>query len=95
MSLALLPLHWRSWTAGLFTPRREPSQPLSAAVDQAACSDSTGPKRQRAAVLKAEVLLDRLALSPGIVDGKAGENAGKTIAAFQRSRGLAANGKLD
>jgi hypothetical protein len=46
-------------------------------------------------VLKAEVLLDRLALSPGIVDGKAGENAGKTIAAFQRSRGLAANGKLD
>jgi len=49
----------------------------------------------RAAMFKAEVLLDRLDISPGIVDGKAGENAGKAIVAFQRSRGLAASGKLD
>src|SRR5258707_3129030 len=49
----------------------------------------------RAAMFKAEVLLDRLHISPGIVDGKAGENAGKAIVAFQRSRGLAVSGKLD
>jgi lipoprotein-anchoring transpeptidase ErfK/SrfK len=42
-----------------------------------------------------EVRLDRLGLSPGVVDGKAGENAGKAIVEFQRSRGLAASGKLD
>jgi len=49
----------------------------------------------RAAVLKAEVLLDRLNLSPGLVDGKTDENAEKAIVAFQRSRGLVASGKLD
>jgi lipoprotein-anchoring transpeptidase ErfK/SrfK len=46
-------------------------------------------------MFKAEVLLDRLDISPGIVDGKTGENAGKAIVAFQRSRGLVASGKLD
>jgi len=46
-------------------------------------------------MLKAEVLLDRLDLSPGVVDGKNSENAGKAIVTFQRSRGLAASGKLD
>jgi peptidoglycan hydrolase-like protein with peptidoglycan-binding domain len=49
----------------------------------------------RAATFKAEVLLDRLDISPGIIDGKTGENVGKAIAAFQRPRGLAASGKLD
>jgi putative peptidoglycan binding protein len=71
-------------------------QPLSAAaVDQAACPDATRAKMPRAAMFKAEVLLDRLDLSPGVVDGKTNENAGKAIVAFQRSRGLAASGKLD
>jgi len=49
----------------------------------------------RAATFNAEVLLDRLDISPGIIDGKTGENVGKAIAAFQRSRGLAVSGKLD
>ena len=76
--------------------RRAAPQPLSAAaVEQAACSDAIWVKRPRAAMLKAEVLLDRLDLSPGIVDGKNSENAGKAIVTFQRSRGLAASGKLD
>src|SRR5258708_5228415 len=76
--------------------RRAPPPSLSAAaVDHAACSDATWVKMPRAAMFKAEVLLDRLHISPGIVDGKAGENAGKAIVAFQRSRGLAVSGKLD
>ncbi len=76
--------------------RRAPSPPLSAAaVDQAACSDATWVKMPRAAMFKAEVLLDRLDISTGIVDGKASANAGKAIVAFQRSRGLAVSGKLD
>jgi len=49
----------------------------------------------RAAVLKAEVLLDRLDISPGLVDGTTGGNVEKAIVAFQRSRGLAASGQLD
>jgi lipoprotein-anchoring transpeptidase ErfK/SrfK len=76
--------------------RRAPPQPLSpAAVDQAACPGTTSPKMTRAAMFKAEVLLDRLDLSPGVIDGTTSENAVKAIAAFQRSRELAANGKLD
>jgi peptidoglycan hydrolase-like protein with peptidoglycan-binding domain len=73
--------------------RRAPPQSLSAsAINQAACSDATVLRRTRAVMVKAEVLLDRLDLSPGVVDGKAGENAGKAIVAFQRSRGLAVSG---
>jgi hypothetical protein len=74
--------------------RRAPSQPLSAAaIGQVACS--TTPHVTGAAIFKAEVVLDRLDISPGIIDGKTSENVGKAIAAFQRSRGLAASGKLD
>src|SRR5260370_3832589 len=76
--------------------RRAPSQPLSAAaIGQVACSQATPPRMTRAATFNAEVLLDRLDISPAIIDGKTGENVGKAIAAFQRSRGLAASGRLD
>jgi lipoprotein-anchoring transpeptidase ErfK/SrfK len=76
--------------------RRAPSQPLSAgAIGQVACSGATTPRVTRSAIFKAEVVLDRLDISPGVIDGKTSENVGKAIAAFQRSRGLAANSKLD
>src|SRR5260370_4039296 len=81
---------------GSLHARRAPSQPLSAAaIGQVACSEATPRRMTRAATFKAEVLLDRLDISPGIIDGRPGENAGKAIVAFQRSRGLAASGKLD
>jgi lipoprotein-anchoring transpeptidase ErfK/SrfK len=67
----------------------------AAAIGQAACSEATSRRLTRAATFKAEVLLDRLDISSGIIDGRASENARKAIAAFQRSRGLAASGKLD
>jgi lipoprotein-anchoring transpeptidase ErfK/SrfK len=76
--------------------RRAPSQPLSAAaISQVGCSEMPPPRMTSAATFKAEVLLDRLDISPGIIDGRTGENVRKAIAAFQRSRGLAASGKLD
>src|SRR5262249_28755810 len=74
--------------------RHAPSQSLAAAIGQVACPVAT-PRMTRAATFKAEVLLDRLDISSGIIDGRTGENVGKAIAAFQRSRGLAASGKLD
>src|SRR5216684_3510751 len=83
-------------SGGSVHARRGPSEPLSAAaIDQVTCSEATPRRMTRAATFKAEVLLDRLDISPGIIDGKPGENVGKAIAAFQGSRGLAANGKLD
>ena len=46
-------------------------------------------------VLSAQILLDRAHHSPGVIDGKLGGNTARAIAAFERSAGLKADGKLD
>jgi lipoprotein-anchoring transpeptidase ErfK/SrfK len=52
-------------------------------------------KRISPALIKAEVLLDRAAFSPGEIDGRQGDNLTKAIAAFQQSQGLGGAGELD
>lgn len=46
-------------------------------------------------MLKAQVLLDRARFSPGVIDGYAGSNTSRAIRAFERAKGLEADGKLD
>jgi lipoprotein-anchoring transpeptidase ErfK/SrfK len=46
-------------------------------------------------ILKAEILLDRAAISPGQIDGKDGDNLRKAISAFQGLHGLKRTGRLD
>jgi lipoprotein-anchoring transpeptidase ErfK/SrfK len=70
--------------------------PLSAdAVNQAEFAPALRSDRASPAMLKAEILLDRAAISPGQIDGKDGENVRKAIAAFQQLHGLDPSGKLD
>jgi len=46
-------------------------------------------------VLAAQVMLDSAGFSPGEIDGKAGANFGRAVAAYQQSRGLGTSGKVD
>jgi lipoprotein-anchoring transpeptidase ErfK/SrfK len=69
-------------------------QPLTAeAIEQAQFGQ--GQKNDTALIVKAEVLLDRAGFSPGVIDGRDGDNYSKAVAAFQRQSGLDPSGTLD
>jgi lipoprotein-anchoring transpeptidase ErfK/SrfK len=45
--------------------------------------------------LSFQVLLDRHGFSPGVIDGRMGQNTARALAAFQQSKGLSASGLTD
>ena len=74
--------------------------PLQAALAQDAALDAdTVNAAERdagdAALLRAQVLLDRAHFSPGEIDARGGTNTTRALAAFQRHRGLTPSGELD
>jgi lipoprotein-anchoring transpeptidase ErfK/SrfK len=64
-----------------------------AALTPDAVNKATG--EGAAALLRAQVLLERARFSPGEIDGGAGSNTGRAIAGFQRARDLEPSGELD
>ena len=77
-------------------PVRTPAASLTLdAVNDANLTRPVGPKAKGAAVLRAQVLLDRARFSPGEIDAAFGTTMQKAIAAFQKTNGLNPSGTVD
>lgn len=72
------------------------SSPQAQAIDAAAFDPAVvDPEASKKALIRAQVLLDRAHLSPGVIDGRPGTNLALAIEAFQAGKGLPVTGKLD
>ncbi len=58
-------------------------------------ADADASTDRTPAVLRAQVLLDRAKFSPGVIDGRPGENVRQAIAAYEQAKGLPVDGQLD
>lgn len=90
-------------------PKPKPVQPAAIGAAEAATPAQLSPSSinvapyapnawsspdRSPALVRAQVLLDRAKFSPGVIDGKPGENVRQAIAAFQQARGLTPDGQL-
>ena len=64
-------------------------------VNDAKLTAPVGPKSSGAAVLRAQILLDRARFSPGEIDAIYGSNMAKAISGFQRANALEVTGTVD
>ena len=58
-------------------------------------SDAALPDSEARPTMQAQVVLDRLGFTPGVVDGKEGLSTRNAVSGFQEANGLAVTGKLD
>jgi len=69
--------------------------PPQAPVAAVPATGASAPSSPDPAMIRAEVLLDRARFSPGVIDGKLGDNERNAIAAYQGQNSLPATGQLD
>jgi lipoprotein-anchoring transpeptidase ErfK/SrfK len=83
--LSIVLLIWTALHTAALAQESSATVPARNGVDSAVVSS----------VLAAQVMLDRLGFSPGEIDGRAGPNLERALAAFQQSRGLSVSGRMD
>lgn len=77
-------------------PAASPPATLTAAtVNDAGLTETVADRAKGAAVLRAQILLERARFSPGEIDAAYGSNMRRAIAGFQASNGLEASGIVD
>jgi lipoprotein-anchoring transpeptidase ErfK/SrfK len=103
----LTPLAHAAGAAQVPPPQAQPAPPPAAAppaqmpapVPQPpappAAPAPAGPAANPRSIGDVQVMLDRVAYSPGVIDAKGGTNTRRALAAFQTVNGLPATGKVD
>lgn len=94
--MLIITMSGASALASAATPSTPPPVPLTAeTVNDASAVSLVTAGDKGAAVLRAQILLDRARFSPGEMDAAYGSNMRQAIAGFQASRGLPQSGDVD
>ena len=72
-----------------------PNEPVKATINDATFETKGVKDGVDPAVLRAEVMLDRLHVSPGVIDGKPGSNFVHALASYEKENGLKVTKTLD